>query len=71
MVAESDDSADGETGQGEKRESELEAQNEQALCKWFADHPLLYDLRHLKFKTHQRKDRLLDQMAKELNMTGT
>ena len=44
-----------------KKVPQLEPAVEQAICEWFADHPLFYD--------RQRKDRLLDQKSKELNMS--
>ena len=31
---------------------------EQAICEWFADHPLFYDMSDANFKNRQRKDRL-------------
>ena len=53
-----------------KKVPELEPAVEQAICEWFADHPLFYDMGDANFKNRQRKDRLLDQKGKELNVRG-
>ena len=53
-----------------KKVPELEPAVEQAICEWFADHSLFYDMSDANFKNRQRKDRLLDQKGKELNMSG-
>lgn len=45
----------------------MEPAVEQAI--WFPDHPLFYDLSDVSFKNRQRKDRLMEQKGKELNMT--
>jgi hypothetical protein len=65
-----DESADDETAAKRNKMPELDPAVEQALCEWFADHPLFYDMSDVSFKNRQRKDRLLDQKGKELNMTG-
>ena len=53
-----------------KKVPELEPAVEQAIVVWFADHPLFYDMSDANIKNRQRKDRLLDQKGKELNMSG-
>ena len=64
------DSGDDEAASKKKKVPELEPSVEQALCEWFADHPLFYDMSDAGFKNRQRKDRLLDQKCKELDMSG-
>uniref|UniRef100_UPI00358F4CC3 uncharacterized protein n=1 Tax=Myxine glutinosa TaxID=7769 RepID=UPI00358F4CC3 len=65
-----DDLAEDETAAKRNKMPELEPAVEQALCEWFADHPLFYNMSDVSFKNRQRKDHLLDQKGKELNMRG-
>uniref|UniRef100_UPI0035902515 uncharacterized protein n=1 Tax=Myxine glutinosa TaxID=7769 RepID=UPI0035902515 len=65
-----DDLAEDETAAKRNKMPELEPAVERALCEWFADHPMFYDLSDVSFKNRQRKDCLLDQKGTELNMRG-
>lgn len=68
----SDESADEEQEQdGRKRRVPfLEQAVEQALCEWFADHPMFYDSADPNFKNRKMKERLLSRMGRELSMSG-
>ena len=49
----------------------ISAQQEQILVDWFSENPLFYDQSLKDFKNKGKRDRLLEDKAKELNMSGS
>lgn len=43
---------------------------EEHLAEWFRDNPLFFDQTHMDFKNKSKKDRMLEQKAKELGITS-
>lgn len=44
---------------------------EEYFCDWFQDQPIFYDQRLRDFKNRGKRDRLLQELAKELGLTST
>lgn len=43
---------------------------EQMLTIWYLEHPLFYDSSHKDYGNKQKKEHMLSEKAKELNLTG-
>lgn len=69
---------DGETEEDEdvsrakkrKVQSRLTLSQEEGLCKWFSEKPLFYDQTLIDFKNKSKRDRILDNKAREYGLAG-
>lgn len=48
----------------------FDPQTEQKLAEWYSEHPLFYDQGHKDYRDRHKKEHLLNEKAKEMNLTG-
>ena len=68
------ENADGEEGEtapnsmAPHNSHKLDDDQEQELAEWFREHPLFWNHSNEDFKNRQKKNRLLQQKAREMNL---